>query len=421
MRTVAMQVNANRCRFGRRRPSATHARLPFLGVPVSRRGRVTAILAVSFWIGAVVGAVLGVAAPSGALTSEAPRIAWRVVPSPNPPAANPVALSSVACKRMRRCQAVGTAVAQRVTSAFAESWNGARWSLARLPLPRGDSTLGGVACTEADRCFTVGTSTTTSPLPLIERFDGRRWRIVKSPAVRGGSLSGVACLRPADCWAVGSRSSGVPSSSLIEHFGGQAWRVLPSPDVAGNLNKVACLDAKDCWAVGDNGSHTLAVHWNGLHWRVFPTPDASGAVASHLTGVACSRPSVCWAVGYSEGATEQALIEAWNGRAWRVVASPSPPGAKLSVLDQAACSTPSTCFASGFFNTPERSHPLVERWDGVAWTPIALPVPRGFLGATLGGIACPGKVVCQSVGERLTASGGLSLVMVGHVRRRGPP
>jgi hypothetical protein len=72
------------------------------------------------------------------------------------------------------------------------------------------------------------------------------------------------------------------------------------------------------------------------------------------------------------------LIEHWNGTAWTQVRMPSPPlrGVGASLFGVAGTS-PRDIWAVGNYDTGTRSHrfqPLIEHWDGKHWSLIPAPV-----------------------------------------------
>jgi hypothetical protein len=115
----------------------------------------------------------------------------------------------------------------------------------------------------------------------------------------------------------------------------------PTPNVGPDdnyLNAVAATSAANAWAVGRyyDGTEwqTLIEHWNGVTWTVQPSPDPAGPAGDNeLTAVTATSPSNAWAVGYhAEGTTDVPLIEHWDGAAWTGPGELHPHEATLSGL-----------------------------------------------------------------------------------------
>jgi hypothetical protein len=158
-----------------------------------------------------------------------------------------------------------------------------------------------------------------------------------------------------------------------------AFSVVPSPNAnvgASALNSVAAGSATDAWAVGwsccaarNFGEGTLTEHWNGSAWSIVPSPDTRFN-DEVLNSVAAISPGNAWAVGdvkqggYRSGAP---LILHWDGAAWQTVA---PPSGTTGTLLTVAATGPSDVWAAGDDN---HGHPLVLRFNGVAWSRSAVP------------------------------------------------
>ena len=226
-------------------------------------------------------------------------------------------------------------------------------------------------------------------------------------------LRGVSCVSSADCNAVGysyngpldTAQTGSTDQTLVVHWDGSAWLPVASPNASAGSNQllgVSCLSSSDCTAVGSysNGtvSQTLVERWDGTAWTVVPSPDVSTTLADLLVGVACTSPSDCTAVGKnfpSAGSgNSQPLIEHWDGTAWTIASSPTPP-ASDDWLNGVACVSSSDCTAvGGNLNTT-----LIEHWDGTAWSIAAtsnltLPAP----GNALNSVTCTSATDCTAVG-----------------------
>jgi hypothetical protein len=88
----------------------------------------------------------------------------------------------------------------------------------------------------------------------------------------------------------------------------------------------------------------------------------------YLYGVSCSSPRSCQAVGDYAGSRGlgQPLVESWDGAAWSVVPVPRPA---VGYLYGVSCSSPRSCQAVGdYAGSRGLDQPLVESWDGTAWS-----------------------------------------------------
>ena len=259
--------------------------------------------------------------------------------------------------------------------------------------PSAGNGLGGIACVSAADCWATG-----SPM---QHWDGIAWSEVSSPSI--GSVGAIACTASSECWAVGSYAT-TPNSdpqALIEEWDGNSWFVAPNTPSAGvysYLDGVACASSSDCWAVGDyfsgTSTQTLIEHWDGKAWTIVNSPNGSTlpagklygtSPASYLLSVSCASTSQCWAVGYYFNAFNQfsPLVEQWDGNAWTTVPSPTvtPESVGGTLLNESdglwsvTCPSPSECWAVGIASHEDpvlglSAQPLIEHWAGGAWAVV---------------------------------------------------
>ena len=98
---------------------------------------------------------------------------WGIVTSPNPTGATGASLTSVSCPSASRCVAVGDQLQTHVVQRVVEMWNGSRWTVVNVPVPKGTkkSDLSGVSCAPSMRCFAVGDyKVGQNRRPLLERY-----------------------------------------------------------------------------------------------------------------------------------------------------------------------------------------------------------------------------------------------------------
>ena len=251
---------------------------------------------------------------------------WSIVPSPNPVAIAVSGLVSVQCVSATFCIAVGSYYVSSPDSSsektLVEQWDGTSWRIVTSPNQPAaiDSGLAGVWCTTAAECFAVGHYTTeTVTRTLVERWDGSKWSIVASPnraGVAQNELSAVVCRAASSCFAVGSGGG-----TLVERWNGSSWSMVTSPNPSGatsaSLTGVSCPGTGRCYAVGDffkGSSMTRLVEtWNGASWSIVGTPAPAGTIRSSLNGIACATSVNCFAVGeYRLGPSRRPLTERFS-------------------------------------------------------------------------------------------------------------
>ena len=93
------------------------------------------------------------------------------------------------------------------------------------------------------------------------------------------------------------------------------------------------------------------------------------------------------------------VVDRWNGSAWTQAKPPVPAGATTSALTAVACSGTAACTAIGESEkgggTPSL---LAERWNGSAWKIQPVPAPSAGHGV-LAAVACPAADACRAVGS----------------------
>jgi len=262
--------------------------------------------------------------------------AWTLVRSPDPSASDDV-LYGVDSLSASDAWAVGYDLAGGYHQALIEHWDGAAWRVVPAPRPgTRDSDLWGVTALGPADVWAVGNERTGAGSfrfrPLVEHWNGAAWTLVRVPSPPltgvGASLSGIAATSPRDIWAVGNYDTGARFQPLIEHWNGIRWSLIPAPAPGSALLSRISLSAPgNGWAVGiregrGSASQALIEHWNGQHWTVAGSPMVNG---SALADVLALTPHLAWTVGsyaLPHGRTHT-LIERWDGRAWTVTPSPN--------------------------------------------------------------------------------------------------
>jgi hypothetical protein len=289
---------------------------------------------------------------------------------------------------------------------YAETGDGATWTVAPSSGPPHESTLFSVSCVAPDWCQAVGTTYDGVIRTLIEHWNGRAWS--RSSVLTGRrSLRGVSCVSRSFCMAVGGQSRGPDTSvPLVERWNGKQWSAIASPkkgSLRSLLTAVSCVSPTWCAAVGlyavpapyYSGSRTLVELWNGKTWRIVASPNTAGkknrTVA--LNSVDCVSPTWCMAGGYGQRAG--ALIEHWNGRAWTLMGHPSDDaGAAGASVESVSCVSRTACVVVGY------GLPFAERWNGTVWAPMShvddsQPVGPQFFW----NVSCVSAAICKTVGD----------------------
>lgn len=234
---------------------------------------------------------------------------WRIVPSPNPSAANNH-LDAVTALAPGDVWAVGDATGNVVLT---EHWNGSAWSAVPTPAPSGMLPfLTGVAGASSRDVWAVGGAfnpSTGANQILIEHWDGTAWSIVSAPAPFGQSptLSDVTALSANNVWAVGGETD--PSTgagrTFFEHWSGTTWSVVYGSGTAGGA--IAAVSAINIWALAGD---MQAAHWNGTTWHLVSLPSQPTGFNQLRDIARVPGTSQLWAVGdYYKNSIPHTLTE----------------------------------------------------------------------------------------------------------------
>jgi len=99
--------------------------------------------------------------------------------------------------------------------------------------------------------------------------------------------------------------------------------------------------------------------------------------------VAALGPGSAWAIGsYDQDTSSHPLILRWNGVAWQSVTAPEPPGATNLQLNGIAAVSAGDAWAVGtYLDASFNRRTLILRWNGAVWSIVASPNPNDFLNA----------------------------------------
>jgi hypothetical protein len=135
-----------------------------------------------------------------------------------------------------------------------------------------------------------------------------------------------------------------------------------------------------------------------LTWKITPNPTITGN--AELNDVSCPSASFCVAAGLT-GDPVHPLIESWNGKAWSIVSTPSAPYAEFWSV---SCRSGGFCVAVGFTTLSNGdTTPLAESWNGTKWS--IMSTPTGSSGELVG-VSCASASMCSAVGSQANGEGG---------------
>jgi hypothetical protein len=274
--------------------------------------------------------------------------------------------------------------------ALIEHWDGTSWTAMLTPHPALPiSILSGVTATASNDAWAVGyeEDLQSGYRTLIEHWDGSTWTIVQDATYKGWLTSGAA-IAPDDVWAVGSTD--YIGEGLIEHWDGNTWTKTILRDAI-FLRGVTAISRNDVWVVGQLshdgfGDYTYAAHFDGSSWNQVATPSPlqrHDIDQNWLTSVVALASDDVWAVGVVRdpdyGILDRTLVEHWNGARWQVVSSPRQGNNVDNDFWSIAAQDRMNIWAVGSVGIDPDFQPLIEKWDGTSWQPVATPPTGGVL------------------------------------------
>jgi hypothetical protein len=227
------------------------------------------------------------------------------------------------------------------------------------------------------------------------------WKLVSTPTPPGAYtyMFGASATSASDAWFAGYEppvagvGDGIATAlAWVLHWNGRSLGVAPAvPQPASFAPRTASADSFDSpadgWLLGqsmnDDAMVPYAARWNSGRWTITPlaiSPDpASAAATPDPSAVASLSPSDAWIVGGfgpvgPQGQTNGAMIEHWDGSSWNIVPNPASTDAD-SVLSSITAVSATNIWAVGFqhSNGEGGQRPLVEHWDGTAWSVVTVP------------------------------------------------
>lgn len=138
-------------------------------------------------------------------------------------------------------------------------------------------------------------------------------------------------------------------------------------------------------------------------WTVAPAPPTGQD--AYINGIAARTDTDAWAVGsvgqQSSKAGSLPLIDHWNGTAWSQATPPSFPATNGVHLGWVSSSSAADAWAVGTINLVKHSgysSPLTVHWDGSTWTNVPDPLPLNP-GTALVGVADISSTDAYAIGN----------------------
>ncbi|WP_086818960.1 hypothetical protein [Allokutzneria sp. NRRL B-24872] len=247
------------------------------------------------------------------------------------------------------------------------------------------------------------------------------WTTTPTPKLSPGySLSGASMASANSGFAVGYHLVNMWAGTVALRWDGKSWQRTPTPKGL-SLSAVAATGEKSALAVGVKSEKaSLAARWDGAKWVELPSPTPSGLPADaypELSSISALSENDAWAAGCAQTGDFSAgvpLLNRWNGKAWSAVSVPKPANANFACLRSVTARSATEAWAVGYAGTSAGVRPLALRWDGKAWTEVAA-APTGAPEAKFTSVVVSGKDV-WAIGFA-DPEGGNPLALAPHVQR----
>jgi hypothetical protein len=225
--------------------------------------------------------------------------------------------------------ALGGRVSGPANTPWAEHWDGAAWTTAKLDLRPGSVSISSIYDAKAfspDDVWAVGSW--TGDLPFVQHWNGARWSAVEVPALVGTEriLTGIDGSGPNDIWVVGQRRDLGQEHGVVLHFDGSSWTVVPPPPDAAVLHDVVMLGDRPIvggWSIGPDGFAQAVVSERTATgaWEPADIPGDPGQ-NTFIFGLAAASPTDAYAVGFSNDSPDGDTPRAFHlvDGAWQDVA-----------------------------------------------------------------------------------------------------
>ncbi len=248
--------------------------------------------------------------------------------------------------------------------------------------------------------------TLATPLP--------EWPVQLPVAGGAQSLLSISCLSAEDCVVLGKRSTRGPTWRLHDGELSELGEIKEEHPVY--PLDLSCASLSWCVAAGaasalesPEASRPLLAGWDGAKWQLITVPVPPGATSgASIEGVSCTSTASCTAVGWfaqeyvgtgkANTLYRRPLIERWDGKAWSYETLPEST-ARWGSLESVSCTSSSACVAVGYTEPGGGNwSALAERWNGSEWTATQGTQPSSTH-AYLQGVSCASAEACMALGS----------------------
>ncbi len=181
------------------------------------------------------------------------------------------------------------------------------------------------------------------------------------------------------------------------------------------LNAVSCASVDACMSVGyfydganSPANQALSYQLSAGRWVQQPVPVTAGEATPELASVSCAGANDCTAVGATQRSAEVPLIERWNGAAW--TAQEAPKGnTEESWLAGVSCPSMSECLAVGGAGKERNREegPYALLWRNGRWSAVSAPASPDAIVSHLISISCSSTTFCAAVGTDWTKTSNI--------------
>lgn len=269
----------------------------------------------------------------------------------------------------------------------------------------GYSILFGISCPRKNECVAVGNAWTSPQGALAETYSDGEWTptALNNQGLSLVSLSGVWCTTLTSCVAVGQDGIGTSAPlPLIETLSTSGWVAtqpqLPSGGESGGLDTLSCISIDRCVAAGyyvdsEGDTHALFETLSDSRWIAASSSNPPGATSLDVEGVTCMSTTSCYGVGWTNGSTDDGLLETLSGDTWQA--------STLGTADTWSsiwCASSIRCLVVGYNSNGIGE---TESLSGTSWTAGTMPgIGDGGTGNGIVGVSCKGKnFSCVAIGS----------------------
>ncbi|MFB9904865.1 hypothetical protein [Allokutzneria oryzae] len=204
------------------------------------------------------------------------------------------------------------------------------------------------------------------------------WTVTPTPKIAPAyALTGGSMANASSGWAVGSQIDQMWAGTVALRWDGKNWQRTATPKGLA-LSAVAATSEKGALAVGvKSATSSLAARWDGAKWVELPSPTPGGLPADaypQLSAISALSENDAWAAGCAQTpdfASGVPILNRWNGKAWSAVSVPKPANADFACLRGVTAKSANDAWAVGYAGTASGPRPLTLHWDGAKWTEVA--------------------------------------------------